>query len=452
MSSVGSPGAPRLASLAGKSFAGSFATQLIGATAGVLSARVLGPEGKGLLVVIVLWPGILAALGGGLGLEDAIAYFTARTPERSGAILSTATMLAGGQAMLLTGLGWLVLPRLLPSVDVSVIQDARLYLTWIGLSYFTLTAMATLQGNLRFTALNLLRPVVVFGTLVGLAMLYLGQLVSVHAVVIVNLAANVLALLVAWCLVLRNVRPGPPDARLLRPLLGFAMKAQLGQIAAVANERLDLAVLSMMLASSQLGLYAAALSLSTIVRMFGSTFALVALPALARGRDQTSSSRDLGRLLRATVCTSLLAALAVVIAAPVAVNVLFGTAFAAMVFPAQIVAVATIVLNTCRVLGAGLKAAGLPAQSSVGDVVGAMATLGLLLVLTPRLGLTGAAIAALASYLATLLYLIWIAHRHLEMLPRTLLLPTRADFSWLRRLFLSGVGRPDSIAAEQLSQ
>jgi len=284
---------PRLAGLASKSFAGSIATQLIGATAGILSARFLGPEGKGLLVVIMLWPGLLAALGGGLGLEDAIVYFTARNPARSGAILSTALIVATAQSLLLTGVGWLLLPWLLRTVEVSYIRDARLYLAWIALTYFTLSAMATLRGNLRFTSLNLLRPLVVTGTLVGLVVLYLGKVVSVHTVVVVYLAANAVALLVAWCLVARASGLGLPDTRFSIQLLAFAFKAQVGHIAAVANERLDLAVISLLLASSQLGLYAAGLSLSAAIRMFGSSFALVALPVLARNQEDGASPRDL---------------------------------------------------------------------------------------------------------------------------------------------------------------
>ncbi|MFI5269982.1 MAG: hypothetical protein ACHQ7M_21600, partial [Chloroflexota bacterium] len=70
------------------------------------------------------------------------------------------------------------------------------------------------------------------------------------------------------------------------------------------------------LAPAQLGLYAAALSLSTIVRLFGSTFTLVALPALAPSHDHERSANDLGGLSRATVYTSLLAGVAVVVLAP----------------------------------------------------------------------------------------------------------------------------------------
>ncbi|MFI5269983.1 MAG: polysaccharide biosynthesis C-terminal domain-containing protein [Chloroflexota bacterium] len=109
-------------------------------------------------------------------------------------------------------------------------------------------------------------------------------------------------------------------------------------------------------------------------------------------------------------------------------------------------ALATILLNACRVLGAGLKAAGLPARSSVADIVGAVATLGLVLMLTPRLGLTGAAVAVLISYLASLAYLAWTAHRELGISPWSLFVPTRADFLWLQGLCQRWLVRRASLA------
>ncbi|HVA25390.1 MAG TPA: polysaccharide biosynthesis C-terminal domain-containing protein [Chloroflexota bacterium] len=135
--------------------------------------------------------------------------------------------------------------------------------------------------------------------------------------------------------------------------------------------------------------------------MFGSSFALVALPALAPNQENGTSPRDLGRLVRATVGSSVVAALFVVV-----------------------IAVATVALNVVRVLGAGLKASGLPAQASIGDGLGVAATVVLMVALIPPLGLLGAAVAALISYLVTLVYLARIAYRQLHISPRTLLMPT----------------------------
>ena len=437
------PAAPsRLARLTSYALAGSATTQLLGALAGILSARLLGPEGKGLLVLVLLWPGLLAALGGGLGLEEAAIHFTARAPARAASVLSAATALAAGQALLLTCLGWLLVPVLIGRDAGALVPDARLYLAWVALSYFTLTPTAMLQGSLRFTALNVLRPVVVAGILAGLSVLALAGAVSLHRIVLVYLVANAAALALAWLLALRIVRPVWPDGQLFKPLLAYAAKAQVGHIAGVANERLDLLLLAVSLSPSALGLYAAGLSLSAALRLFGSSFALVALPALARRRSSSAAVEDIGRLCRATVYSSLAAGAILVVSMPAAVEHLFGPSFAGAALPAQILVGAVAALNAARVLCAGFKGLGLPEQASYAEGIGTAVTLALMLALVPPLGLIGAALAAALSWLATLGYLAWAGWRRLGMAPVTLVVPTSADLAWLQAAGFRLLHRP----------
>jgi O-antigen/teichoic acid export membrane protein len=118
--------------------------------------------------------------------------------------------------------------------------------------------------------------------------------------------------------------------------------------------------------------------------------------------------------------------------APWAMGWLFGAAFAPAAGVAQLLAVATVALNACRVLGAGLKAAGVPERAGLGELIGAALTLAGMLALLPRLGLLGAGLAAALSYAASLAYLACEASRRLGVPPRALLAPTRADAAWLR--------------------
>lgn len=76
-----------------KTFAGqvglTMATNLIiaalGIVMGILSARLLGPQGRGELATIQLWPTFIAAFGM-LGMPEAVLYFASRAPERAGRV------------------------------------------------------------------------------------------------------------------------------------------------------------------------------------------------------------------------------------------------------------------------------------------------------------------------------------------------------------------------------
>ena len=52
---------------------------------GALAARLLGPDGRGQLAAIQMWPNFLAAIAN-LGLPEALVYFSARSTPAPGAI------------------------------------------------------------------------------------------------------------------------------------------------------------------------------------------------------------------------------------------------------------------------------------------------------------------------------------------------------------------------------
>ena len=56
------------------------------AIGGIVSARVLGPDGRGQLTVVMLWSAIINVVGI-LGLPSAFTYYTARWPDRREALV-----------------------------------------------------------------------------------------------------------------------------------------------------------------------------------------------------------------------------------------------------------------------------------------------------------------------------------------------------------------------------
>ncbi|MFQ5695199.1 MAG: hypothetical protein ACE5HB_04345, partial [Terriglobia bacterium] len=124
---------------------------LLGAVSGILAARLLGPVGRGELVVVTLWPMALATLGA-LGMNHALAFFTAREPHRRPALLTTGLVLATLQSALLMAVGYLLLPGLLAAQRPLVVELARLFLLYIPLAFFSGYLLNVLQGGLHFGA------------------------------------------------------------------------------------------------------------------------------------------------------------------------------------------------------------------------------------------------------------------------------------------------------------
>ncbi len=75
------------------SFGGTAAVQLLNIATSILAARLLLPEGRGEMAVIMLWPAVIGTLGL-FSLDQAVMYHTARRPADTGATLSLGLMIA----------------------------------------------------------------------------------------------------------------------------------------------------------------------------------------------------------------------------------------------------------------------------------------------------------------------------------------------------------------------
>src|SRR4051812_16126319 len=93
------------------SFITTLIIQLVTIFGGILSARLLLPQGKGELTAILLWPSLLAILGN-LGLFDALSFFSASKSKSLSKIVSSGVILVGLLSILLVGIGYFSLPLL----------------------------------------------------------------------------------------------------------------------------------------------------------------------------------------------------------------------------------------------------------------------------------------------------------------------------------------------------
>jgi len=77
----------------------------------LLGARALGPAGRGDLLVVVLWPPVVAMLAG-LGLPSAYRYWMAREPEKVSPLFTNAVIYTAVVGIISVALADLIVPHL----------------------------------------------------------------------------------------------------------------------------------------------------------------------------------------------------------------------------------------------------------------------------------------------------------------------------------------------------
>ena len=408
------------------SLATSAAIQGLNALTGILLARSLGPTGRGELAAVLLWPGILAAVGS-LGVAEAATYETATESSPVRAVVGSSLGLAAAQSLALLAAG-AVVTTLLHGRDGALVHSGYLFLAYIPLNLVAAYAMGIIAGRQRFPVYQALRLTVIVGSAAGLVLLAGMHALTVRGAVVTYLLANALTTAAALLVLQRQaVLSLAWHRETAGRLLAFGLRSHTTNVALLLNERLDQLVISLFLAPARLGLYVIAVTVTSATALIGAATAMVVLPLVASLHDPAdrvaAATRYVGRVLVGAACV----ALPMMAFTPELIRLLFGEPFAGAATVTRVLLAASVFLAANRVIGAVLKAVGRPLDAGMAEGLSLTVTAAGLALLLPRLELLGAGLTSLLAYCCTTAWMAWRAARVLGVHPVALLVPTMGN-------------------------
>jgi O-antigen/teichoic acid export membrane protein len=248
----------------------------------------------------------------------------------------------------------------------------------------------------RWNRLRIVQPIAYLSTLVGLWAL--GRLTVVTAVVTFAASVAVQTTLAAWSVsrLARGASHGPTDV--LARLFAYGFRALLSAVPWQVNFRLDQVLLALMVPARDLGLYVAAVTLTSLAVPVTAAFGSVAFPALAAAQHPQAAARLQQQAIVGSVCSAVAVLVPVAVAAPILASLAFGPAFAEAATPLRILAVGATALSVNQVLGDLLRGRGRPGVVARAEGLAAAVTIGLLPLLVPPLGIAGAALTSTFAY------------------------------------------------------
>jgi len=383
---------------------GLFALGVGGIQVGI-TARILGPTGKGALTAALLIPQLFAVLAP-LGVDWASLYHLGKKTFTRDILMRTVMgallMLSAAGVLACMGASYLLRERLFDGVPPAAVAVAILTLpTQLALLFLG----ALYKGEMRISEANVfdmcrtgLRFLLILCALVVFRLDVLGV---VLAQVVAELAVAVFAFR----------RLGTPPAPLirwdvLRKLLGFGIQIYGCSIFLYLNYRIDMFLVRSKLDLYQTGLYSTAVTLAEILWMVPTSLGTVLFPSVAR------ASGAGGDFLTLAVCRSSLWLMVVLCGAlalgrNVALNFIFGARFVEA-GPALLALLPGILAMSVQfILGTALSGRGRPLPVTLGAALGFVANVLLNLAWIPRYGILGASLASSVSYsLVTIIVLI----------------------------------------------
>jgi O-antigen/teichoic acid export membrane protein len=400
-----------------------FLGYVIALATGVLTARYLGPEGKGIYVLALLIPH-LAVNALTLGVGSASTYFIARGERDPGTALGTslAIVLPLGLActLVIQGLlwaGWWTTP----------------HAAYIGLAVWSIlpTMGAALVRNVllglqRYTLFNWL---IVVDKAVLLALLALGGLVwrgDLWMLCVLFVVASYLSFGIAFGRFRRLATSQLAfDLPYARQALHYGFRGHIGWLADMLNYRLDMLFVGGLAGATALGLYSAAVSLAETLWILPSCVSLVVMPRLASARiDSSGMTATLCRLLSPLM---LLATLALAVLGGPLIALLYGSQFQASLRPLLLLLPGVALLSLVKVLSADFAARGRPGLVSAVSWISLAVTIALDLTLIRPFGAAGAAMASSVAYAASTAVTLFLFWRLTSLTPASVLLPRLAD-------------------------
>ncbi len=397
-----------------------------GLVTSLLSAWALGPAGRGDLLVVTLWPPVCALLVT-VGLDQAHRYWVARDPLCVSTLFSNAILFAAVVGPVTLGLSELIIPHLVGERSPETMRLVRIYMVNIPAALVQFLMIGLLEGARRFGWAGAARFVFFVVQAVSYFLLWIYGRLTVESAALTLILAQFGAMFLSLFAVLRELKPRwQPSWRKWREALGYGVRDYPGVVADFTTLRLDQLLLGGMASSAAIGLYFVAVRLSEITAMMASSVADALMPEVAAS-NADRAEKLLGRSLRLTLYTHLLVLIPLWISAPLVLRHLYGESFLAATATMRILLLASVVLSAGGVMISGLRGFGHPGLSTIARLASAVVTVVSLLLLLPRLGIVGAAVASLLGYGVTMLIAAFWLVRKRDLKVWDYLKPRRED-------------------------
>lgn len=363
---------------------------------GIIAARGLGPGGRGITVAVALWPAIVS---GALtfGLPAAFEYRARRAPEERDELFTTAIVLGATAGCIAAAVGaFLVIPHVLHHYSPDAIHFAQGMMVFAPqiMIYNLMNGLLNVRGE--FSRSNFLWLVANTATLTVQTVLLLthrfdpfsnGLAYFSPALIVTSFVAFRVRSSFRWT---RGFR------RRTKSLASYGIRVYGLELLNTFSGQIDQTLVVGLLSAVSFGLYTTSLNVTRMLNVIQSSINPVLFPkAASLATDEALPL--IARAARISLVLTTFGAIGFLIVTPFLVPFFYGEAFASVIPITRVLAIESVVVGYIGVLSQTFMATGRPGLITILQVAGLLTSVPLMLLLIPRLGLLGAALALLGS-------------------------------------------------------
>jgi O-antigen/teichoic acid export membrane protein len=398
-------------------------TGLSGVVIGILIARLLGPSGKGYYSGVFIFYNYFIQVAGTLG--SAIVYQITRKKQDPRTLLMTASLFNLGIG-LLTILGFKLFTTLVPQFHLGPIWMVVALIPW-ALIVSNITGV--FQGLNRIITLNWIS---IIQGLIQIGLLCLGFFwpnFTVNDAVIIWLTSNLLAAVITlW--MSREFWLPPVKNWFSKPLLGamlrFSSQISLNNGIGLLNAQIDSLLVLFLLHTKNYGLYSVAVNGASVL-WYTTGAIIIAITAHVGKAEREVAGRLTARAVRHTLLINIPLAI-IMWSAAWLIPLVYGVRFSASMVPFRIMLPGILAYSIAGIFNTYFtNQLGKPRIPLLISFISMMIDLVGSLLLIPRVGMLGGAIANTASYLISISVLIVIFCRTAKFSLKDIFIITKED-------------------------
>ena len=385
-----------LTSTAALLFSANAAQYVIIGVTGVILARGLGPDGRGVYGLINETALIVAAFPGA-ALELAGIYLIGKRRYTLQTVFSNTL----SWSLVLAALCLLLIPLvLLSGLTLFGMSSAEISVGLLGASMITVgdgsrEYLLPLNRPVAYTGLTLIPPIIRLGGVV-LIVLTVGLTIDRAATIWLISLAVLLVFTIATMMRHVSFRPRV-NWKAMKAQVSFGSRSHLGWILQALNHRLDVFMIAVMVGTGGVGRYLVGVNLAELTWWVPLALGTVLFPKSST-MDSESNFEMSAMACRRTLVVTMLAGLGLLLVAPTAIPLVYGGNFVPSVTIFLILLPSGLFYTIHKVLGSSLSAHGMPQATLYAGLISLPLTVGLNVLMIPRWGITGAAIASDIAY------------------------------------------------------
>jgi O-antigen/teichoic acid export membrane protein len=370
---------------------------VLGTVASIVTARVLGPAGKGTLAALT-FVSLLAMQCCTLGLGDAAVVRIGQAKATAQEALSASLVVVALASVLGAGgvLAYAVVQLPLGDAHIWAAVAVACATVVVGAAGQLLVFLVYARG--RVVAVSALTIAMSVTAALGVVAFCVVVELGVLGGMLAALASAALGFAVAATMLARaGLRLRPRASRdYLRPALSFGLRAQLANVLAYSTARIDLLFVYALASDREAGLYSVALTLGTMTGFVAIALSFASFPPMA-AMAEAAALELTAAMARVAALLGTALALVLALASSTLITVLMGSRFEDALWPTVVLLFANVLWGVQWLLSRALAARGDAGLLVRGFSVNLATMAAADMVLIPLFGATGAALGALAG-------------------------------------------------------